>query len=216
MSADMKKQKKQKIVLAVLLIGGILFALYENVLMPRFNMMRDLRQTVRVQREDLDRILIETDNIDLPQRRIIQGDDLEEKENIKKLPFVMDTIGLFREFNYLFIINDLQSNRLSFGSPSHTSTYSHFTINFDVRGTKDDIERFIEQMENMENFTRLSSIEQMSLRLAGEDEASLSLTLRVYFYTEGKSVREPSDYDFMESRYGIYDNFFDILQNTDR
>ena len=211
-----KKEQKQKIVLAVLLIGGALFALYEYIFIPRFEMMRDLRQTVSEQRDDLEMLRSETDNIDLPERRIIQGGDLEEKENMKKLPFVMDTIGLFREFNYLFIINDLQSNRLSFGSPSHTSTYSHFTINFDVRGTKDDIERFIEQMEKMENFTRLSSIEQMSLRLAGDDEASLSLELKVYFYTEGKSVREPSDYDFMESRYGIYDNFFDILQNTDR
>jgi Tfp pilus assembly protein PilO len=213
MGNDGDKQRQQKIILAVLLAIGALYAFYEYFLMPSIDEISDARREVQFQKENLEKIRFEAENIELPQRAFIQRTTLQEKLDIKKLPYVMDVSGLFVEFYYLFIVNELQSDRINFGSPVHTATYSYFNMVFDVRGKKDDVEKFIVQLEN---FRRLLSIEQMSLRVASVNEVSLSLTLRVYFYRGDRLVKEPSDYDFMEGRYGVYENFMDILRNTGR
>jgi Tfp pilus assembly protein PilO len=210
MGDNIGKRRKEKIILAVLLSIGALYAFFEFFLMPSIDEISTMRKKVQVEKENLERIRIEAENIELPQRRFIQRTTLEEKMDIKKLPYVMDVPGLFVEFYYLFIVNELQSDRITFGNPTHTGTYSYFNMVFDIRGKTEDIERFIVQLEN---FRRLLSIEQMSLRIASAEELSLSLTLRVYFYRGDRLVKEPSDYDFVEGRYGVYENFMDILRN---
>jgi Tfp pilus assembly protein PilO len=210
MGDNIEKRRKEKIILAVLLSAGALYAFFEFFLMPSIEEISSVRGKVQVEKENLERIRKEVENIELPQRRFIQRTTLEEKMDIKKLPYVMDVPGLFVEFYYLFIVNELQSDRITFGNPSHTNTYSYFNMVFDIRGKTEDIERFIVQLEN---FRRILSIEQMSLRIASAEELSLSLTLRVYFYRGDRLVKEPTDYDFMEGRYGVYENFMDILRN---
>lgn len=192
------------------MLGFLVFFLNKYYVEPIISEMTALQKKVAEENDKLTSLRKDMETFKLPDQRYIGTDSLEEKNQIKKLPYVMDVPGLFIEFNYLFIVHALKSSSLTFSEPTETDTYSSFKVNFDVRGKKEDIEKFLKQIEQ---FRRLVSIKELSLRLVDDEEASLSLMLEIFFYTEGEVIQEPSDYDFMEARYGVDENFMDLLKN---
>lgn len=206
----MKISKRELILLIILVVLGTGVILYRYVYAAKTAEAVKLESELEANRVKLTKLTVKQDEDEKNIQKIRKIDsDIMSIE--RKVPYIKDMPGMLVDMYYLITENKLEGKDIAFSGISDGGSYSYFTISFEVSGVKDNIDDFLKELEN---FKREISISSISFTVVGKDLFNVKLDLKVYMLKDSQPHKEPTDYDFMEGRYGNFKDLYDMFKSS--
>lgn len=204
----MKSNKRELILLVILIVLGAGLAIYRFVYVSQKYEMVKLESELKANTEKFTTLKVKQDEVE----KYIQSSwklDTDIRAVERKAPFIKDMPGMLVELYYMIVEHHLEGNDVSFGNIIEGEKYNYFNVSFEVKGQKDDINDFLLKLEN---FKREISIAGISFISDGQEVFNVKLNMKVYLLKDAEGHKEPDDYDFMEGKYGTFKDLYEMFR----
>lgn len=206
----MKFSKRELILLIILVFAGLGYCFYQFIYVAQTNELINLETQIVSKKANLE-ALKANNGKELDYLNKIKDINAEIRSIEKKVPYIKDIPGLIVEIYYMILENNLDSESISFTTVKQDEKFDSFNISFQVTGNKDDVYYFL---TDISDFKRELAINSINYTPIGQHYLRTDLSIKVYLFKDENSHLEPSDYDFMEGKYGTFKKLFDIFKES--
>ena len=208
----MKLNKRESILLVIVLVLGLGVVYYQFFYTVHQEEQTKLKAQLNANSKKLEQVITKQKNDNDPTKSAANL-DIEMKSIERNIPYIKDMPGLFVELYYKILEYGLESNNISFSNINQMEKFNYFNISLDVKGNKENVNGFLQQLEN---FNREISISAITFTPSNSNGLNVKISMKVYTLKSTELQSEPKDYDFMEGKYGTFKDVFDMFKSTDK
>jgi len=208
----MKFSRRERVLIIILILAASTMLLFRYIYTPGKNKINELAAELETSKKVLNE-LKNKHNEAAKNLQEIKNIDNEIRALDRMMPGDMDVPGTMVEFYKLLTDNNLTGDTITLGEVTQGKQYDFFTVSFDARGKREDIDLFLRQLEGLE--TEIS-ITNLSIIASDQFNFDINISIAVYLFKTDEKREYTPDYYFMEENSGTYKNWYEMFKAMEK